>query len=98
MKPDVSRIKSAVNNQMPLLRNSYKVKSLGVFGSVARGDETRTSDIDFLVEFSEPISFFKFLELEEFLGKTVGGRVDLVTKNALKTAIKDEVLREVIYV
>ncbi len=39
-----------------------------------------------------------FIELEEFLGKLIGKKVDLVTKKALKPAIKNEILQEVIYV
>jgi len=41
---------------------------------------------------------FKFIELEEYLGKLIGRQVDLVTKNALKPAIKEDILREVVYV
>ena len=51
-----------------------------------------------LVEFSKPVGFFKFIELEEFLGKLTGKKVDLVTKKALKPAIKNEILQEVSYV
>ena len=64
----------------------------------SRGDERGGSDIDMLVEFSKPVGFFKFIELEEFLGKLTGKKVDLVTKKALKPAIKNEILQEVSYV
>ncbi|KUG15588.1 hypothetical protein ASZ90_014735 [hydrocarbon metagenome] len=40
----------------------YFVKKIGVFGSVSRGDQTEGSDIDILVEFSQPVGFFLFLE------------------------------------
>ena len=49
------------------LQKDYGVRCFGVFGSVARGDETQTSDIDILAEFSEPIGLFKFVELEDRL-------------------------------
>ncbi len=82
---------------MPTLRGTYHVQEIGVFGSVARGEDTEISDIDILVEFSEPVGFFHFLELESFLGSLFGKRVDLVTRKALKSAIRESVLMEVQY-
>jgi len=80
------------------LRNEYSVSSIGVFGSFSRGEDKKSSDVDILVEFSEPVGMFKFIELEEYLSKLIGKKVDLVTKNALKPAIREEILEEVIYV
>lgn len=74
------------------------MRSIGIFGSYARGDNKETSDIDLLVEFSAPIGMFKFIEMEEFLSKALGKKVDLVTKKALKPIIKDEILKETVYV
>ena len=71
---------------------------MGVFGSFARGDQRKNSDIDILVEFSKPIGFFEFIDLENHLARALDRKVDLVTKNALKPAIKDNVLKETIYV
>jgi uncharacterized protein len=45
----------------------YGVKSLSVFGSVARGDEKETSDIDILVSFNQPLGFFAFMKLRDHL-------------------------------
>ncbi|MBI2601168.1 nucleotidyltransferase family protein [Candidatus Daviesbacteria bacterium] len=98
MRTDVKQIKNIINKHIDFLRNTYNVKDIGVFGSVARGQNTQSSDVDVLVEFSEPLGFFKFIELEEFLSKIIGKKVDLVTKKALKPAIRQEVLQEVTYV
>ena len=98
MKNDVKQIKTILDQRINLLRKKYNVKTLGVFGSIARGDNTQASDIDILVEFSQPIGLFKFIELENYLGSILGKKVDLVTKKALKDAIKDNILKEVIYV
>lgn len=94
----IIRIRKVLEENREFLRSAYYVKEIGVFGSVARNESESKSDIDILVEFSEPVGFFKFLELEEYLEKILGRKVDLVTKNALKPVIKDEILREVIYV
>lgn len=84
---------------MPYLRESYRVKSLGVFGSYLRGEEKRESDLDVLVEF-EPhskIDLFTFIELENYLSDLLGIKVDLVMKTALKPRIGKRILEEVVY-
>lgn len=98
MKTGIRQIKATINNNLDTLKDIYNVERIGVFGSVARGDNKYTSDVDVLVEFSLPIGMFKFIELEEFLTRAIGKKVDLVTKMALKPAIKQDILREVIYV
>lgn len=75
----------------------FSVSRIGIFGSVARGEQTEASDIDILVEFSRPIGFFTFLELEEFLSRNLGASVDLVTPDALKPVIRERVTAEVAY-
>jgi uncharacterized protein len=82
----------------PFLRKEYGVKTIGLFGSYIRGDQNKKSDLDVLVEFTEPISLFRYVELEEYLSEQVGIKVDLVMKDALKERIKDNILREAIYV
>ena len=98
MKTDMTQVKNILDQHMDLLKKKYNVKELGVFGSVARGDNTQASDLDVLVEFSQPIGFFKFVQLENYLSKILGKKVDLVTKKALKNAIREDILKEVVYV
>ena len=81
----------------PILAERFKVKEIGIFGSLVRGEEKRKSDVDVLVEFYKPIGFFKFLELEEYLEKIIGRKVDLVSKKALKPRIGKYILDEVIF-
>lgn len=78
------------------LETEYHVKTIGVFGSVVRGERRRGSDIDVLVEFHPPIGMFKFLELEELLSQRLGGQVDLVSKKALKREIGRSVMDEAV--
>jgi len=95
----LEEIKSTLETLKPTLKERFGVKTIGVFGSYTHGEQTKKSDIDILVTFSKDaqVGFFKFLELEEFLTKKLGVKVDLVTKNALKPFIKDQVLRETVY-
>src|SRR4030065_1648819 len=94
----LEEIKARLEQLKPTLRGEFKVKTIGVFGSYVRGEQKRGSDVDILVEFEEDaeIGFFKFLDLEEFLSRKLGVKVDLVTKNALKPYIGKCILRVVI--
>ena len=66
------------------LRKRFGVKSLAVFGSVARGEAGPDSDVDILVEFEGRATFDRYMGLKFFLEDLLGRRVDLVTRKALK--------------
>jgi len=89
---------SSLKNLKREVARDYSVKTIGVFGSVARSEETEQSDIDLLVEFSRPVGFVTFMRLEHFLSERLGVQVDLVTSDSLKPVIRQDVLAEVIYV
>lgn len=76
----------------------HSVKSLAVFGSVARGEAGEDSDIDVLVEFRQTVGLFEFIRLKAYLEKITQNRIDLVTPDALHPAMRDEILCEAIYV
>ncbi len=98
MKQKIDQIIMKLRENKPVLKEKYKVKTLGVFGSYVRGEQKEGSDLDILVEFQEPVGLFKFMELEEFLGKNTGVKVDLVSRKALKPRIGKYILEEVINV
>lgn len=81
---------------LPELRQSFGVRSLGIFGSYVRGQQKRKSDIDILVEFDREPTLFSFIRLENHLSHKLGVKVDLVMKDALKPAIGRRVLGEVV--
>jgi len=92
-------IKSKLERLKPVLKERYQVETIGFFGSYARGEQNQKSDIDILVEFIEgnSIDLFDFIELEDFLTRQLGVKVDLATKKALKPLIKEQILKETIY-
>ena len=98
MNSNADSIKNTLDENKERLKEVYGINEIGLFGSFARGDSNELSDIDLLVDFSRPIGFFKFIELENHLCNLLGKRVDLVTKDALKSAIKEDILKEVLYV
>ena len=73
----------------------HRGRSVAVFGSVARGDESATSDIDFLVEFEPGSSLFDLLHLSEELETLLGVPVDVVSAGGLKDR-DDHIRREAI--
>jgi len=77
---------------------AHGVKSLALFGSVARDEALPESDVDILVEFSRPVGLFQFIDLKQYLEELLGCRVDLGTPNSLKPRMKDRVIQEAIYV
>ena len=89
--------KQILRNTKDFLEKKYGVKSLAVFGSFTRGEEKPDSDMDILVEFSRPVGFFTFLDLEQHLSDKLGVKVDLVTKTALKPKIGKRILHELVY-
>ena len=94
MNLTVTAIIAKLRENMPILTEKYRVKTLGLFGSYVRGQQKRSSDIDVLVEFYETIDLFTFVELEEFLGGILGHKVDLVMKDTLKPRIREKILNE----
>lgn len=61
----------------------YRGRSIAVFGSVARGEATPDSDVDFLVEFEPSSSLLDLVHLEEALTDLLGVEVDVVSAGAL---------------
>ena len=73
------------------------VKSLALFGSAARDEATRRSDVDLLVEFSRPVGLFEFIDVKDYLERLLGCRVDLVTRDALKPQLQQTILQEAVH-
>ena len=76
----------------------YGVKSLALFGSVARDDAGEDSDIDVLVEFEGPATFDGYMELKFYLEDLLGKPVDLVTPKALRPQLRPRIEQELVYV
>ncbi|MCS6919500.1 MAG: nucleotidyltransferase family protein [Fimbriimonadales bacterium] len=96
-KVQKDQIKSTLRSLMPELRQRYRVRSLALFGSVARGDAHSRSDIDLLVEFDDaeaPLSLWEFIALRNYLSDILGVRVDLVELHTIRPAYRATISRE----
>ena len=81
---------------LPELRRGWPIRSLALFGSVARDQAGPASDLDILVEFEAPVGLSDFLALEDKLSALTDRRVELVSRRALKPFIGRHVLREAV--
>jgi predicted nucleotidyltransferase len=75
----------------------YNILKVGIFGSFARGDNKKGSDLDILVEFKESPSLLTLIKLENELSEILGIKVDIVTTGALKNRrIKKSIKKDLI--
>jgi predicted nucleotidyltransferase len=75
---------------------SFGVRSLSLFGSSARGEDTSNSDLDFVVEF-EKKSFDSYMDLKLFLEELFQRRVDLVLADGIKPRLRATILKEAVH-
>jgi len=83
-------------DEIPGLAERYRASEVRVFGSVARGENTSHSDVDFLIKPRQGCSLFDLGGLLEDLQDLLGCRVDLVTEDGLKPRLRERVLREAV--
>ncbi len=75
---------------------SLGVRSLDLFGSVARGELSPDSDVDLLVDFDKPVGLFHFFRVQRRLEEILGSKVDLVMRDAVKRQLRDRIFAEAI--
>jgi len=93
----LEEIKKVLKENKTILSNEFKIKEIGLFGSYLRDEAKEDSDIDVLVEFNKTVGLLEFIALENHLSDTLGIKVDLVMKSALKPRIGRHILEEVVY-
>lgn len=96
----VDEIREILKAHKEEVRRKYKVSEIGLFGSFVRGEQTKRSDIDILVEFDEENipSLLKLIEMERYLKRMLRKKVDLVIKSGIRPELKKRILSEVIYI
>ena len=85
-----------LNSRLKELKQNFTVRSIGLFGSLARNEGDSESDVDILVDFVEP-TFDHYMDLKFYLEKLFGRPVDLVIADTVKPRLKPLIEREVIY-
>ena len=90
------RIIKKIKRRKNQLFQKYNLSEIGLFGSFVRGEQTKKSDLDVLVEFNKTPDLFKFLELEGDLEDYLKLKVDLVRKKAIRKELRSQILNEVV--
>ena len=80
----------------PELRERFGVTGIAVFGSRARGEGRADSDLDVLVEFERMNTFFELNAVDRFLSDRLGVRIDLLPRDSIHPALKDQILAEAV--
>lgn len=90
LKGDFEEIKKKL---VPLLKDKG-VKKAGIFGSYARGEQRKNSDVDILVKLNSKINGFAFFGLQDEISQKIGKKIDLVTYGGLSPYMKKDILKE----
>ena len=94
---ELNTIMQILTQLKPELITKYHISSIGLFGSVVRDDFSPSSDIDIIVDFSQPIGI-EFVDLADLIEKRLKKNVDLVSKNGVKQKYYRSFESEIIYV
>ena len=87
-KKSLGEIIEILSRHRKELESKYKIKRLKIFGSYAEGKQTEKSDLDLIVEFSEPPTLIELVRIEEELSELLGVKVDLLTEESISPFIK----------
>jgi hypothetical protein len=79
------------------LSKKYHISYLAIFGSVSRNENTKNSDIDILVDFTQPVGL-EFIDLADELEKILDHKVDLVSRNGIKPEYYEQIKNDLQYV
>jgi len=82
---------------LPLIKDRFKVRKIGLFGSYSKGSQRSESDLDILVEFNET-TFDNYMGLYLYLSDRFDKEVDLVTTGALNKRLRESILEQVIWI
>ena len=93
----ISDIRNTLSNHKNRLFREYPIKSMAIFGSYSRGENTDESDLDVLVEFNDKIGV-RFIDLANEIEDIVGLKVDLVSRNGIKERYLSAINPDLIYV
>lgn len=83
-------------DQILKLASNYGINRVRIFGSIARDEATKNSDIDLLVNFSKDSSLFDLIAFKNDVEDLLNQKVDVVSENSLHWYIKDRVIQEAV--
>jgi predicted nucleotidyltransferase len=94
--PEVKKMKSVIAEYREIMRRKYKVQEIGLFGSYARGEQKKTSDVDILVRFKSDATLFDLVGLGDFLEEKLKKKVDLVSAGGMRKELEKNIQKDLI--
>lgn len=92
MKND-KKIEEIKEKILPILKE-HKVTKAGIFGSYARGEQKKKSDVDILVELDEAYDLFDIVRLKILIEKSLKKKIDMVEYSCIRKEIKENILND----
>ncbi len=96
MQRSLDEVKGQLETLKPTLRRQFKVETIDIFGSYARGEQQKKSDIDILVTYGEGADLLLAASLRRYLRRKLHAKVDVISKKYLNPSIRDKVLAEAV--
>ena len=96
MHRDPNDIRAVIRQHQDILADRYGVKVVGLFGSFARAQQMRDSDVDLLAEILRPVSLFELIGAEIYLSEILGAKVDLVPVRDVREGLRETILQEAV--
>jgi len=93
----LEEIKEVIEQHRAELKSQFHVEKIGVFGSYARCDQKKRSDVDFLLTFDKDISLFDHVDLTIYLKELMGRKVDVIKHDNLRPELRKYVLKDLVY-
>lgn len=87
---EIENIKEKI---LPILKEN-KVTKAGIFGSFARGEQKKKSDVDILVEIDDSVSLFGVANLKGLLEKALRRKIDLVEYSLIRKELRRSILKD----
>ena len=90
MNNEIELIKKKI---LPVLKE-HKVTKAGIFGSCARGEQNKKSDLDILIEVNDNMGLIAFISLKMLIEKAIKKKIDLVEYDAIRKELREKILNE----
>ncbi len=98
MMKNLEEIKAILAQVKSLVQEKYHISELGIFGDYVQGEVKENSQVNILIDYTEPPSLLDLVEMEYYLSDLLKVKADVISKNGLKGKRKERIMSEVIYV
>ena len=95
---NLEEIKAILGQVKSLVKEKCYVSELGFFGDYVKGEVQENSEVNILIDYTEPPSLLDLVDLEYYLSDLLKVKADVISKNGLKGRRRERILSEVIYV